>query len=82
MILCKLFGHRPMKPGWYGDAKYGRVEGGNTDGINTMHFQIRKECDRCGTDYIMARFHHQRVLEAMVKHNPGLVRAELERQYS
>lgn len=71
-IICRLFGHRPMKPGWYGDAKYGAVQQGPIDGLGTMHFSITKDCDRCGENYIMARFHHHRVLEAIEKYRNSL----------
>jgi hypothetical protein len=61
-----------MPPGWYGDAKYGRVVPGAIDGIGCMHFTVHNDCDRCGEDYIMARFHHHRVLEALEKHKGSL----------
>ena len=55
-LLCRLFGHRRYA-GWWGDGLYGEVIGGYRDGIGRSHYQIRKECDRCGTEYTLARFH-------------------------
>lgn len=71
-ILCSLFGHRTMPPGWYGDAKYGSVQSSGIDGLGTMHFMVKDDCDRCGENYTMARFHHHRVLEA-IEEQKGLL---------
>lgn len=55
-VICKLFGHRQYS-GWWGDALYGEVHGGYTDGIGRSHFTVEKPCGRCGKNYVLARFH-------------------------
>lgn len=56
-IRCRLFGHALPTPGWYGDALYGEVVGGNRDGIGRTHFEIFHKCPRCGEMWRAARFH-------------------------
>ena len=52
---CKLFGH-PVS-GYMGGVPYGRLKQGPTDGTDTVHMEIVKECDRCKQRLVLARFH-------------------------
>lgn len=65
-LLCRLFGHRRFG-GWYGDGLYGRVEGRGEDGIGEKHFAVVGDCDRCGEEYTLARFHGSGVDRAIGK---------------
>lgn len=44
------------RAGWWGDALYGRVDSICRDGLGVTHFTVKNTCDRCGEEYIMARF--------------------------
>jgi hypothetical protein len=65
-LLCKMIGH-VRYAGWWGDALYGPVSGGYTDGIGRSHYQIRLKCDRCGERYTAARFHGPEKLTELIR---------------
>jgi len=72
-LLCKLFGHRNIGSGWWGDGLYGDVALCAIDGIGQTHFTVNKTCHRCGKRYIVARFHGEGVLDALTTlHGRGL----------
>ena len=60
-LLCWAFGHQPpvyAKKGWYSPGEeYGRVSGGYVDGLDRAHYMLHAECARCGTEFMVARFH-------------------------
>ena len=66
-ILCKLFGHRRYS-GWYGDGLYGKVKFHAIDNLGTTHYTVNGDCDRCGENYILARFHGHSVDRATPEH--------------
>ena len=55
-ILCNMFGHKRNK-GWWGDGLYGKVIQTGADGTGRTHAYVTAECDRCGKNYTLARFH-------------------------
>lgn len=56
-LLCKIFGHRPAGPGWWGDIPYMKIKQAGTDGVNRIHCTAHHECERCGTEYLAGRLH-------------------------
>ncbi len=56
-LLCKLFGHRPMPGGWWGDIPYMELHYKCTDNIGRIHGAAYHECYRCGVLYIAGRLH-------------------------
>jgi hypothetical protein len=54
-LLCALFGHRAERYG--GSVCYGRVKGGNVDGIGREHYWLDMRCERCGQTFMAGRFH-------------------------
>lgn len=55
-LICKILGHK-QRSGWWGDGLYGEVRGGYADGVGRTHYTVHLNCDRCGQNYIAARFH-------------------------
>lgn len=70
-LLCRLFGHI-RRPGWWGDSLYGQVIPGPVDNLNTFHFEVVADCDRCGCEYTLARFHGNIPLKYMYKYRAML----------
>lgn len=56
-LTCKLFGHKPMKSGWWGDVPYMKIEQRGIDNIGRIHGAAYHKCDRCGTRYLAGRLH-------------------------
>ena len=59
-VICTLFGHKRVN-GWYGDGLYGEVRNHGADGLGHVHYAVMLECDRCGRDYVGARFNSSQV---------------------
>jgi len=78
-IICKLIGHH-RRAGWFGDGLYGRVVLSGYDGVGLLHAYIEAECDRCGQDYTLARFHpnQKSILAHIAKWSPEDLRAAQE----
>ena len=56
-LLCTLFGHKKMTPGWYGDIEYGTVRQTAIDGTGRVHGVVMHECERCQRKYVVSRLH-------------------------
>jgi hypothetical protein len=58
-LRCRLFGHI-WRSGWWGSLPY--LEPGSLpgyrDGVGRYHINLRLECDRCGSRFVVARIHN------------------------
>lgn len=74
-LRCKILGHKPTPPGWWGDIPYGHLEGMAPDNVGRIHAEVRQECCRCGEFYLVARLHlnHPHIVRALNLH-PALFR--------
>lgn len=56
-LVCRVFGHRPAGPGWWGDIPYMKIRECGVDGIGRIHGAAYHECEWCGEEYIAGRLH-------------------------
>lgn len=60
-IFCKIFGHKIT--GYYSfDPPYGIIRYSGTDGTGTHHYLVQDNCDRCGAEVPVIKFHSREEL--------------------
>ena len=58
MLICKLFGHKPLTTeGAWGGTGYASAWGSAIDGIGRIHLYIMANCPRCGEKYDICNVH-------------------------
>ncbi len=71
-LRCRIFGHKTIPPGWWGDIPYVDIKQGATDHIGRIHGRLYHECHRCGQRYMVGRIHlnHPVILASLADHIP------------